>query len=155
MSVNTVNNRQALGSFRTTLNTWAAAINTLITGLAAAVADIATNTTDISNKQDKDAVSTLIGRYRTITNSDTLANTDVNAIIRMTDSGATQFNLPATTSIPKFVAGAGFWLYNSAASTNPVTLTNGGSSITGTPDVTAGTSAYVICIGSNAFLRLV
>ena len=163
MSVSIVSNRSLLSSFRTVLNTWAAAINTLLTDVTAAQGDITTlqgNMTtaqaDILLRQLKDSKSTLNDGYRaTVTSSITLLNTDYNNIIRSTNTGATTLTMPAPSGLAAFANDGGkFILYNSATSTNNVTLTPSGCTLVGNVTVTPGQTVWIIRTAATEWTRL-
>lgn len=162
MSVSIVSNRSLLSSFRATLNTWAAAINTLLTDMTTAQGDITTlqgqMTTaqaDILLRQLKDSKSTLNDGYRATTISITLLNTDYNNIIRVTNTGATTLTMPAPSGLAAFANDGGkFILYNSATSTNNITLTPSGCTLVGNVTVTPGQSVWIIRTAATEWTRL-
>jgi outer membrane murein-binding lipoprotein Lpp len=160
MSVATVTNRLLLASFRSTLNTWRSAINTLITDVDAVEADVATLQTDVTtldaDKQDASTLSTLNYGVRATNTDFTLLNTDINYIIIVTNAAPSIATLPPTASISPFKAGCPFWVSNSPASTDDVTLTPGASvTITGASMIISpGESALVVMTAANTYRRL-
>lgn len=161
MAVSIVTNRKILSSFRTILNTWAAAINTLITDVDAVEADVATlqgeMTTaqaDILLRQEISARSTLNYNYRGTAISITCLNTDYNTIIHVTNLGATNFTLPAPSSLSNFRAGSVVILYNATTSAADVTVVPSGSTYLGSTTIVAGESAQIVMISSTTWARL-
>ena len=158
MPLNSVLNRQLLATFRATLNTWKDAVNTLVTQMATALADILTLQGQITTalaKQDASARSTLNYNYRGTAISITCLNTDYNTIVAVTNLAATNFTLPAPSGLTNFRAGTCVILYNSPLSSDSVTLVPSGSTLQGNTTVAVGESAHIVMISATTWARLV
>lgn len=154
MSVLTFANRKTLGAIRTILNSWAAAINTVQTDVATLQTEMNTAQADILLKQDISARSTLNYNYRATAISITCLNTDYNTIIHVTNVGATNFTLPAPSSLTNFRAGSVVILYNATTSSNDVTVVTSGSTYIGSTAIVAGECAQIVMISSTTWARL-
>lgn len=161
MPLDSVLSRQALSTFRATLNLWKNAINTLVTDVDAVEADVATlqgeMTTaqaDILLKQDASARSTLNYNYRGTALSTTCLNTDYNGLIHVTNLGATNFTLPAPSGLTNFRAGVPVILYNATTSSNDVTVVPSGCTYLGSTTIVAGECAYIVMINATTWARL-
>lgn len=162
MSVDIVSNRSTFAAFRAVLNTWAAAINTLITDVSTAEADIATlqgeMTTaqaDILLKQNASAISTLNDGYRASAISVNLLNTDYNKILHITNVGATTVTFAAPSTLTAFANDGGkFLVYNDATSVGNITLTPSGCTLVGNVTVTPGQTVWIIRTSATQWTRL-
>ena len=157
MPLNSVLNRQLLATFRATLNTWKDAVNTLVTQMATALADILTLQGQITTalaKQDASARSTLNYNYRGTAISITCLNTDYNGIVAVTNVAPTNFTLPAPSGLADFRAGTCVILYNSPLSSGAVTLVPSSSTLQGSTSVAVGESAMLVMISATTWARL-
>ena len=162
MSVSTIANRTLLGIIRTTLNSWAAAINTLITDVNLTESDIATlqgeMTTaqaDILLRQLKDSKSTLNDGFRATAISITVLNTDINNIIQITNTAPTNVTLVAPSTLVNAANdGSKVLIYNKSTSTNTVTLVPSGCTLIGNTAVTQGQTVWIIRTGASEWTRL-
>lgn len=187
MSLNIVNNRSSFANFRATLNTWVASLNTANTNITTNTSDIGTlqgeMTTaqgditaaqgdisslqgaisviqsDVAGKQDKNAISTLLYGYKTTAGTYTLLDTDLNYIVVITNVGTSVFNLPLSSSIPNFTVGGAVTVYNTAASSNVITLKNAvGVNLITTSSfpatVAVGDVAKLVMVAADTYLRI-
>lgn len=162
MSVSTIANRTLLGIIRTTLNSWAAAINTLITDVNLTEADIATlqgemtiAQADILLRQKANAISTLNDGYRAIAIAGNLLNTDYNKIIHFTSGGALTFTFAAPSALANFAnEGGKFIVYNDATNGGNITLTPSGCALVGNVTVTPGQTVWIIRTSATQWTRL-
>lgn len=162
MSVNTIANRSTLSTIRGTLNSWASAINTLLTDVSAAEADIATlqgeMTTaqaDILLKQTANAISTLNDGYRASAISINVLNTDYNKILHITNAGATNVTFAAPSTLANFANDGGkFLVYNDATSVGAVTLVPSGCTLVGNTSVSQGQTVWIVRTSATVWTRL-
>lgn len=165
MAVSLVLNRQSLAVFRAVLNTWAAAINSLLTRMTTAESDIdtlqsavATNTSDINTLEAE--VAAINGKYGYTqrSSSGALGVNESGAVVEYTAASPLNFDLTAPTSI-SFETGNWFILTNLPSSSGDVTLTTpSGVTLIGSTTISTGTSALVVCktptMNSAIYIRI-
>jgi len=161
MPLNSVLNRQLLATFRARLNTWKDAVNTLVTDVDAVEADVATlqgemlaAQSDILSKQEEFARDTTNHNYRATAISITCLSSDYDTVIHVTNAGATNFTLPAPSSLAAFNVGTHVILYNDTTSLGAVTVVPSGSTYLGSTTIGTGEAAYIIKISTTTWLRL-
>lgn len=162
-------NRESLSSVRSKINKSINQENTNTTNIATNTANIATNTANIATnviniatntagiltKQNKEALSTLNYGYRAVPSNYTLATADGNTVFHVTNSGASNFTVPATAGLASFRAGVVFIVANSKDSTNDVTMVEGGSTIEAASfTIVPGASATFMMISTDNFLQI-
>ncbi len=109
-------------------------------------------------KQDKDAVSTTFDDIRTSATNITLATTDRNVIIIVTNVGATAANIPLGlgAGASGFPIQASAYVFNHTSSTNNVTITPaGGVTFIGDVTIRPGQTAKITRTATNTYFRQV